>query len=119
MWLKRWDLHIKATYLMLKSFLPLLVETAKNRDVTVDIINTTSIAAHFALPGASAYQASKFALIRLSEFVVSEYEGKGVNCLSLHPGGLPTRIMKNSTPEVLAGKSSNCGSGFDDCERAK
>jgi NAD(P)-dependent dehydrogenase (short-subunit alcohol dehydrogenase family) len=105
MYLKTWDLHIKGTYLMLKSFLPLLVETAKTQNVTVDIINTTSIAAHFAIPGASAYQTSKFAIIKLSEFVVSEYGEQGVNCVSLHPGGVPTGIMKDPPPVVLAGKS--------------
>ncbi len=104
MWFKTWDLHIKGTYLMLKSFLPLLVHTAKTQGVTVDVINTTTIAAHFAMPGGSAYHASKFALIRLSEFVVSEYEGQGVNCLSLHPGGVPTGIAKDLGPLVEAGE---------------
>lgn len=102
MYLKTWDLHIKGTYLMLKSFLPLLLETAKNQNVAVDIINTSTIAAHFTIPGASAYQASKFALIRLSEFVVAEYGEQGVNCLSLHPGSVATEIMKNPPPLVVA-----------------
>lgn len=102
-YLQTWDLHIKGTYLMLKSFLPLLVSTAETHNVTTDVINTTTIAAHFTIPGASAYQASKFALIRLSEFVVAEYADKGVNCLSLHPGGVPTGIMPDAPPIVLAG----------------
>jgi NAD(P)-dependent dehydrogenase (short-subunit alcohol dehydrogenase family) len=78
MYLKTWDLHIKGTYLMLKSFLPLLVETAERHNVKVDVINTTSIAGHFTLPGVSAYQASRFALVRLSEFVVAEYGVRGL-----------------------------------------
>ena len=113
MYLKTWDLHIKSSYLMLKLFLPLLVETAKNQNVSVDVINMTSIAAHFTIPGASAYQTSKFALIRLSEFVESEYGGQGVNCVSLHPGGVPTGIMKDPHPIVQAGKSSVLSYGFD------
>ena len=112
-YLKTWDLHIKGTYLMLKSFLPVMVETAKNQNVVVDVINTTSIAAHFAIPGASAYQTSKFAIIKLSEFVVSEYGEQGVNCLSLHPGGVPTGIMKNPPPLVQAGMSPDLSYGFD------
>ncbi|KAK5214438.1 hypothetical protein LTS03_004101 [Exophiala xenobiotica] len=106
MWFKTWDLHIKGTYLMLRAFLPLLVETAKIHSVTgtVHVINTTTITAHFAMPGGSAYHASKFALIRLSEFVVSEYEAQGVNCLSLHPGGVPTGIAKDLGPLVEAGE---------------
>ena len=58
-YLKTWDLHLKATYLMLKSFLPLLVETAKKHNIGVDIVNMSSIGAHVTFPGASAYQVSK------------------------------------------------------------
>lgn len=113
LYLKTWDLHIKGTYLMLKSFLPLMVETAKNRNIPVDIINTTSGSAHFIMPGASAYNASKFALIRLSEFVVAEYGDKGVNCLSLNPGGVKTGINKDLGPWVQAGKSLDSTYGFE------
>lgn len=103
-WLKCWDLHVKGTYLMLKAFLPLLTETAKKHNTTVDVINTTTIAAHLTMPGGSSYMASKFALIRLSEFVVSEYADKGVNCSTLHPGGVDTGIAKDLGPLVQAGK---------------
>jgi NAD(P)-dependent dehydrogenase (short-subunit alcohol dehydrogenase family) len=104
MYLKIWDLHIKGTYLMLKSFLPLPVETAERHNVKVDVINTTSIEGHFTFPGASAYQASKFALMRLSEFVVAEYGARWVNCVSLNLGGVPTGITKDLSPEVKAGE---------------
>jgi len=103
-WLKCWDLHIKGTYLMLKAFLPLLVETAKKQSTVVDVLNTTTIAAHLTMPGGSAYMGSKFALMRLSEFVASEYADKGVNCVSLHPGGVDTGIAKDLGPLVQAGK---------------
>ena len=96
---------------MLKSFLPLLVETAKKHNVTADVINTTTVAAHLIVPGASAYNISKFALIKLSEFVMAEY-GE-VNCVSLHPGGVPTGITKDLGPLVQAGKSPMMGYGFD------
>jgi len=85
-YMQTWDVNLKGVYLMLKSCLPLMVETAKNHNITVDVINTTSGSAHFIMPGASAYNISKLALTRLSEFVVLEYGEKGVNCLSLHPG---------------------------------
>jgi len=112
-WFKTWDLHIKGTYLMLKSFLPLLVDTAASEKVKVDVINVVSSAVHFSTPGASAYQASKFALVRLAEFVDAEHGEQGVNCVSLHPGSVDTGIMKNppaivtnswvDTPELCAG----------------
>jgi NADP-dependent 3-hydroxy acid dehydrogenase YdfG len=103
-YLKTWDLHIKGTYIMLKSFLPLLMEAAKNFDISVDVINTTSGPAHFVMPGASAYNISKFALMRLSEFAVAEYGNQSVNCVSLSPGRVMTGINKDLGPWVQAGK---------------
>jgi NAD(P)-dependent dehydrogenase (short-subunit alcohol dehydrogenase family) len=81
-----------------------VVETAERYSIKVDVINTTLISAHFTLPGASAYQASQFALMRLSEFVVAEYGAWRVNCLSLNSGGAPTGITKDLSPEVKVGK---------------
>ncbi|MCJ1311761.1 hypothetical protein MMC25_005434 [Agyrium rufum] len=94
MYLKTWNLHVKNTYLMLRAFLPLMVETARTHSVRVDIVNLSTIAAHFVIPGASAYQVSKFALIRLSEIVTAEYGAQGVNCVTLHPGGVATGIYQ-------------------------
>jgi NAD(P)-dependent dehydrogenase (short-subunit alcohol dehydrogenase family) len=37
-------------------------------------------------PSASAYQVSKLALIRLSEFLNAEYANKGLLAFSIHPG---------------------------------
>ena len=108
MYLQTWDLHVKGTYLMLKAFLPLLAATAKRHAVDVDVVNTVTIAAHFVLPGGSAYMASKLALIRLSEFVSAEYGEQGVNCVALHPGGVPTGIMKEPPPIVTAGQCILC-----------
>jgi NAD(P)-dependent dehydrogenase (short-subunit alcohol dehydrogenase family) len=89
-----WTVHIKGTYLMLRPFLPLLVETAKREKTHVDIVNMTSIGAHMTSPGASAYQTSKFALLRLTEFVSSEYEEHGVSCVAVYPGGVLTAMSK-------------------------
>lgn len=110
------DLHIKGTYLMLKAFLPLLVETAKSNGITVDVINTTSFASHFVVPGASSYQTSKLALNRLGEFVAAEYGPQGVNCISLAPGSVGgTSVMKNPPELVLASKSLVLRVDCDDC----
>lgn len=89
-----WVVHIKGTYLMLNAFLPLMVQTAADCG-SVDVINVSSIGAHVTIPGASAYQTSKLALLRLSEFVELEYGAKGVNCFSVHPGGVLTEMSKN------------------------
>ena len=81
-----------------------MTETAKSHNVTVDVVNMTSIGAHFIIPKATAYQTSKLALTRFSELVVEEYGDQGVNCLALHPGGVSTGIMKDDPiPFILAG----------------
>ena len=83
-----------------------MTETAKNHNVKVDVVNMTSIGAHFILPKATAYQISKLALARFSELVVEEYGDQGVNCVSLHPGGVSTSIMKDDPiPFILDGMS--------------
>ncbi|KAH6675084.1 putative oxidoreductase ucpA [Halenospora varia] len=106
-----WTVHIKGTYLMLHAFLPLMVETTKVSR-TVDVINMTSIGAHTVFNGASTYQTSKFALLRLGEFVEAEYAAKGVNCFSVHPGGVLTKMSKDievirqsltDTPDLCGG----------------
>lgn len=96
-YLRTWMVHINGTYLMLKYFLPLLTETAKKLSTVVDVINMSSIGAHRVFPSASAYMVSKFALMRLSEFVQAEYSAEGVNCVSMHPGGVRTELVKNLT----------------------
>lgn len=99
-----WVVNIKGTYLMLNAFLPFMVETAAVQG-TVDIINLCSIGAHLVLKGASAYQASKLALLRLSEFVEVEYGDKAVNCFAVNPGGVLTELSKSIGEELRPCKS--------------
>jgi NAD(P)-dependent dehydrogenase (short-subunit alcohol dehydrogenase family) len=95
-WWWNWEVTMKGTYLMLKSFLPLLVDTAEREKTIVDVVNTSSIGAHMSIPGASSYQTSRLAMLRLSEFVMMEYGSKGVNCVSIHPGGVLTRLSERN-----------------------
>ncbi|KAH6723801.1 putative oxidoreductase ucpA [Leptodontidium sp. 2 PMI_412] len=75
-------------------------------------IKSTSIGTHIIAPGASAYQTSRLALLRLTEFVDAEYGSKGVNSVAVHPGGVLTDLSRNikqiqvaltDTPELCAG----------------
>jgi hypothetical protein len=88
------NVNLNGTYLMLKSFLPLLVETAEKQSTVVDVVNMSSIGANTVFPGASAYQISKAAVSRLTEFVSLEYGKQGVNCVAMHPGGVLTEMSK-------------------------
>jgi short-subunit dehydrogenase len=93
---------MKGPYLMLQAFLPLLVETAKKADTVVDVINVSSIGAQLTVPEVSSYQCTKFALCRLSEFVTVEYGAKGVNCVTLNPGGVLTKLSSTGPPWIKA-----------------
>ncbi|KAH1580272.1 hypothetical protein KXW40_008830 [Aspergillus fumigatus] len=41
---------------------------------------------------ASAYQTGKFAVLRLTEFVMAEYGSEGMLAYAIHPGGVPTEL---------------------------
>ncbi|KAF8846943.1 putative oxidoreductase ucpA [Acephala macrosclerotiorum] len=110
------EINVKGPILLLHSFLPLLKETGEKTGKGTDTVTISSIGAHAIMLGASAYQVSKFALLRLGEFVDFEFgnEGKreGVRCFSLHPGSVMTDMTKgleavrascNDSPELCGG----------------
>jgi NAD(P)-dependent dehydrogenase (short-subunit alcohol dehydrogenase family) len=106
--------NIQGTYLVIKSFIPLLVSTARTHNVGVDVVNIASMAAHYTMPGASAYQISKLALLRLTEFVQAEYGVDGVNCMAVHPGSVITKMTRKWPREMLImmGDSKELCAGF-------
>ncbi|ORY57889.1 uncharacterized protein BCR38DRAFT_461136 [Pseudomassariella vexata] len=63
-WMRVFDVNLKGPYLVLRSFIPLLLEGGDKTAITV-----SSVGAHIILPGYSAYQTSKLAELRLCEFV--------------------------------------------------
>lgn len=93
---KVFNVNLNGTYLMLRSFLPLLVETAKKESTVVDVVNMSSIGANMTFPTASAYQVSKAAVSRLTEFVNLEYGEQGVNCVAMHPGSVLTAMSEEN-----------------------
>jgi NAD(P)-dependent dehydrogenase (short-subunit alcohol dehydrogenase family) len=54
------------------------------------VVNVASIAGRIAVPGSSAYNASKFALVGWSEALHYELAGKGINVSLVEPGLIPT-----------------------------
>lgn len=95
-WWNTWETNVKGTYLTLHSFIPLLLASPK-KDRTIVILSSTGALAM--LPGASAYQSSKFALLRLTEFVNFEYGGQGILAYGVHPGGVATEMGHSMGPK--------------------
>ena len=44
------------------------------------------------MPGGSAYQSGKLALIRFTEFINAEYGEQGLLSIAVHPGGVMTEL---------------------------
>ena len=97
-WWETWNVNLRGPYLVSRAFLPLML---KGGDKT--IVTTTSVGAHVVLPGVSAYQDSKLAVLRLMEFVNKEYADQGVTAFAVHPGNIPTDLVGGSEglPEAL------------------
>jgi NAD(P)-dependent dehydrogenase (short-subunit alcohol dehydrogenase family) len=88
-----WEAMVKSVFLMLHAFLPLLVQTGEEAGAKTHVVNVSSIGAVVLAPGASAYQTSKLAVVRLTEFVEMEY-GDRVCAASVHPGGVLTGMSE-------------------------
>jgi NAD(P)-dependent dehydrogenase (short-subunit alcohol dehydrogenase family) len=93
-WVQCMQINVYGPFLFVHAFLPLLVATAEKHKTVVDVINISSIGGLIIAPGASAYSMSKMVLNRLSECVALEYADKGVNCVSVHPGGVDTTLSQ-------------------------
>ncbi|RMJ28237.1 hypothetical protein PHISP_00869 [Aspergillus sp. HF37] len=93
-WLNTWEINLKGTYLMTRAFLPLLLKGGEKT-----IVNVSSIGAHLLLPGMSAYQSSKLATLRLTEFTSLEYAGQGILAFAINPGSVATELGYNLPAE--------------------
>lgn len=91
-WWKVWQVNLGGPYLVSRAFIPLLLEGSDKTIITV-----SSVGAHLIGPGMSAYQASKLAVLRLSEFIVAEYGDTGVLAYCIHPGNIPTDMLTDFT----------------------
>ncbi|KAL8287591.1 hypothetical protein RQP46_003449 [Phenoliferia psychrophenolica] len=90
-WFRTWE----GTYLPTRELLKQIEALARTSPVT--IINTSSSGSINTQPGLSAYQASKSALNRFTEFVHYEYPDS-VRVFAYRPGSVPTQLSKLMPP---------------------
>jgi NAD(P)-dependent dehydrogenase (short-subunit alcohol dehydrogenase family) len=88
---KTWEINYRGVYLVSKAFIPLLLQGG---DKT--IINVSSMGAHGINRGASSYETTKFAILRFTEFLNADYGEQGLLAFSVHPGGIPTDMVKSA-----------------------
>lgn len=90
-WWRSWQVNTFGAFLVIRAAIPLLL---KKNDGLKTILNVSSIGAHIVMPGGSAYQSNKLALIRLTEFINGEYGNQGLHSIAVHPGGVMTELAK-------------------------
>jgi NAD(P)-dependent dehydrogenase (short-subunit alcohol dehydrogenase family) len=88
-WWRTWQVNTFGAYLIVRATVPLLL---KKNDGLKTILNVSSIGAHHVMSGLSAYQITKLVLIRLSQFINTEYNDQGLISLAAHPGGVETEL---------------------------
>ena len=86
-WWQTWTVNIRGTYLLTRALLPLLLKGSDKQ-----IVMLTSVGAFMRSPGGSAYQISKLALLRYTEYLNVEYGAQGLIAYGVHPGAIPTEI---------------------------
>lgn len=97
-WWRTWTVNVRGTYLVTRALLPLMLKGGDKQ-----IVNVCSVGAHLILPGANAYQPSKLAQLRFTEFVSAEYKDQGVLAFCIHPGNVATDMIGDvgDLPEAL------------------
>lgn len=84
----------------IQAFLPAMIASGE----PCHVVNTASMAGHFAAPGMGPYSVSKFGVVALSETMRAEHQGSNVGVSVLCPGWVNTRIHeseRNRPAELL------------------
>ncbi|KAI1193045.1 NAD(P)-binding protein [Nemania serpens] len=95
-WWLAFDVNIRGTQLVTSEYLRLL-----NGGPGV-VLNVSSRSSYVTAAGMSAYQVSKAALNRYTEFVDKEYGPQGVVAVAFHPGGVPDTKVADTIPEWIS-----------------
>lgn len=89
-WDKTIDINLKGVFLFTKEVLPYMIENKSGI-----IINVSSGAGKYGFPNLSAYCASKFGVIGLTESVAKEVTDNNVKIMAICPGGVYTKMIKD------------------------
>jgi NAD(P)-dependent dehydrogenase (short-subunit alcohol dehydrogenase family) len=118
-WWGVWEVNVKGPFLVAKYFLPLMLEREDSLKQVVTVSRyahddaphtpshnpltaNSSVGAHLTLPSLSAYQPSKLAVLRFTQFIDAEYSSQGVTAITIHPGNILTEMATSGDiPEEL------------------
>ncbi len=101
------DINFRGVIHGMQQALPGMLERGRGH-----IVNVASLAGRFAIPGASVYSGTKFAVVGMTEAVAGEYRNSGVNFTVIMPSKVLTeltsgteaagRTLPTVTPEQVA-----------------
>ena len=88
------DVNIRGVLLLMKHEIPVMLRSGGGA-----IVNNSSIGGHIGFPGASAYVASKFAVIGLTKTAALEFATQGIRVNSVSPGTIQTEMFDRAFGE--------------------
>jgi 2-keto-3-deoxy-L-fuconate dehydrogenase len=94
-----WDfsfgLNVRSMYLMIRAFLPKMLEHAKASPGGASIINMASTASSIkGVPNRCVYGATKAAIIGLTKSVAADFIEQGIRCNAICPGTVATPSLE-------------------------
>jgi 2-keto-3-deoxy-L-fuconate dehydrogenase len=90
-WDFSFDVNVRSMFLMVRAFLPKMLEHAKTNPAGVSIINMASTASSVkGVPNRCVYGATKAAVIGLTKSVAADFVAHGVRCNAICPGTVET-----------------------------
>ena len=89
-WWKTYTVNVLGPYYVSRAMLPIILKGGMKQ-----VVNIGSTGGLRVMPGASAYQATKFVLVRFSEFINVDYGEQGVMAFTVHPGSVLTELAQN------------------------
>ena len=98
-WRRLYEVNVLGAVQCVQAVLPAMLKAGRGR-----IVNICSTASHKAYAGQSAYCASKHALLGMTRVLAAETHGTGVRVHSVSPGGVDTRLVRDSGRGVDLGE---------------
>ena len=89
-WWSTFETNLKGPYLVARKSIPCLLDS---KDGLKTLVTVTSVGAFLVSPGLSAYQTSKLAVLRVTDFIAREYADQGIIAINVHPGNMLTDIV--------------------------
>ncbi|GAC1456467.1 MAG: 3-oxoacyl-ACP reductase FabG [Gemmatimonadaceae bacterium] len=89
-WFECIEVIVRGAFLLCQAVVPGMIERSSGR-----IINIASISGTRAFPPIIATSIAKTALIRFSEGLAAQLDGRGVRVFAVHPGVVRTRLLKS------------------------